>query len=384
MFEEGRVSEENQSDRFASKNLESNDKVMAKTGKLKKLLHKGWLFWLAVVAIIVLAVAFFISRPKPEIKDTNPEQGTSTIDEQTEANEGFIDIHIHTMTEGMALTEVALALETSGVSKAITMQVPVDLLRYESPEKFGLPAVHEEFPVIYMMSQGEAVKLLHEVVKRGSYTVEEENRFKTLAEDTVKSGQYAGFGELALRHYSQPNLTGAQRESRDITISGDHPFMLDLADIAARYDLPLDIHIEPDSSTLPGFETLIAHNPQTKIIFDHAGWYNTGEGTAALFDRLLSKYPNLYTSIKLRRPANAIQKKVAILEQNGKINTEWLEVMKRHPDRFMIGTDIKFGLDSEEGNWEEIYSMTKKFLSALPDDLRLKIASQNAGKLFKF
>lgn len=296
----------------------------------------------------------------------------------------YIDAHAHLITDRFVLNQASNIIKNAKIDKMIVMQTPVDLSHIATPASHGVPQAAEIYPDQFaVMYQGDALVMLHKAVKKGSFTQDEQAQFTTLAEEAAKTGKYVGFGELALRHYAQPDITDPeQKEARDITIAGDHPWMLILADLGAKYNLPLDVHIEPDSSTLPGLEKLITHNPNAKIIFDHAGWYNTGEATAELFDQLMSKYANLYATIKLRKPANENQQKVAILDKNSEIKDEWLAVFKKFPDRFMIGTDVKFGLDTSEGKYEEIFKMTDKFLSALPADLASKIAIENAKKVF--
>lgn len=150
------------------------------------------------------------------------------------------------------------------------MQVPVNIYAKMTPEQFMIPEAAQLRPDRFaVMYEGEAIALLTEVSEKNSYTPAQEEEFKSLINEAAASGQYIDFGEIALRHYPQPNAVN--KKGLDITNPGDHPWLLALSDIAAQYNLPLDIHIEPDSSTLPGFEKLINHNPQTKIIFDHAG-----------------------------------------------------------------------------------------------------------------
>jgi hypothetical protein len=297
----------------------------------------------------------------------------------------FFDAHAHTSAASYSydLSKVVKYLDTYSISKMILMQPPADFSKYQTPEEAGIPSAKETYPDRFLVFyQGEAIKLLQEAARRGNYTQEEENRFRQLIEEAAKSGTYAGFGEIALRHFPQLGLQGIRREARDITINGDHPWLLYLPDTAANYGMVLDIHIEPDQTTLIGFEKLISHNSKTKIIFDHAGWYNTGLGTASLFENLLSKYPNLYASIKIRKPANPEQLKVAIVGSNGEINKDWLNVFEKYPSRFVIGTDIKLGLEGEGENTEEIFSLTKKFLEKLTENLRRKIAWENANLIF--
>lgn len=342
----------------------------------------SWII-IVIITILIISVGIYYIWKKTANKSNNMSTKTTS---GVFFDGKYIDTHAHIITDRFSLAQAVGIIKKAGIEKMIVMQTPVDLSHIATPESHGVPAAQEEYPDQFaVMYQGDALVMLHQAVGKDSFTQAEEDQFKNLAEEAAKSGQYIGFGELALRHYTQPDIKDeAQREARDITIAGDHPWMFILSDLAAKYNIVLDVHIEPDSSTLVGFEKLIVHNPNTKIIFDHAGWYNTGEATAELFDSLLGKYSNLYTSIKLRKSANENQAKVAILDDNGEIKSTWLSVFKKYPDRFMIGTDVKLGLDGGEGKYDQIFKTTKQFLNDLPDDLAQKIASENAKKVFNF
>lgn len=345
--------------------------------------------WIIIIMIIAVVVgSYFIwKKYSSNQADQTTSPATTATTQTTATFDGhYIDTHAHLISDRFSIDEAADIIKNAKIDKMIIMQTPVDLSRIATPESHGIPQAQEKYPdLFYLMFQDEPLVMLHQAVKNNNFPASEEEQFKKLSEDAAKSDQYVGFGELALRHFPQPTIKDPQqKEARDITISGDNPWILDLADIGAKYNMPLDVHIEPDSTTVPGFESLIKHNSQAKIIFDHAGWYNTGEATPELFDKLLGKYANLYSSIKLRKPANEAQAKVAILDENGQIKSEWLAVLNKYPDRFMIGTDVKFGLKTSEGDYQEIFNLTDRFLQALPASLAQKIATENAKKVFNF
>ena len=60
--------------------------------------------------------------------------------------------------------------------------------------------------------------------------------------------------------------------------------------------MPLPSHLKSPPNpprlhaNIAAFERLLAHNPRAKIIWDHAGWDNTGYRTADLCRRLLKDY----------------------------------------------------------------------------------------------
>ncbi len=117
---------------------------------------------------------------------------------------------------------------------------------------------------------------------------------------------------MAAEHFSM------KEEHPYEAVSPDHPLLHRLADLAARYDLPIDIHMEaiPEGMPMPprfksppnpqipkpniaAFKKLLAHNRKTKISWVHLGWDNTGKPTSDLTRRLLAENPNLYMSIRI-------------------------------------------------------------------------------------
>ena len=222
--------------------------------------------------------------------------------------------------------------------------------------------------------------------------------FEHKAEEIIRQGA-CSFGELFLSHLlapegEKPNCFG---------VEPDHPLLLLLADVAARHGVPLDVHFDliaedhpsPDHvraelvrsfpklfcNKLPAFERLLAHNPKTKICWQHAGsdWY--GYLTVDLSRRLLQQYPNLYMSLALGR--RCVQEN-APLSDDQQIRPEWLRLFRDFPDRFVIGSDsfIHPG-DKVNDRLAPPLFWTRRFLNALPPDLAHKIASENAIVLFK-
>ena len=111
--------------------------------------------------------------------------------------------------------------------------------------------------------------------------------FTRRAEEIVKKGA-RGFGEVTALHLA----LGPRHPYQGAP--PDHPLFLLLADLAARVNLPVDFHMEavpqdmpiPERLAMPqnpkvlpanlkAFKRLLAHNPQARIIWAHAGWDNT-------------------------------------------------------------------------------------------------------------
>lgn len=205
-----------------------------------------------------------------------------------------------------------------------------------------------------------------------------EPEFRKRATNAAQSGKYVGFGELAPLHYS------LRTDHPYITYPVNHPWMLWLSDLAAQYHLVLDIHLEATSETLGQFMDLLEHNRNTKIIWEHAGWSNTGITTAELLSQMMGENSNLYLAVKLRKPETTERNAAHPLDETGMIKSEWLNLLTTYPDRIMVGTDVKYW-SSDISLEEEIsgkINAIKKLLNQLPTEIAQFIGSETAKSLF--
>jgi len=257
-------------------------------------------------------------------------------------------------------------------------------------------SVVKEYPYRFALlaGGGSLNVMIQQAVKENGVSPELRGAFEKKAEEILKKGAL-GFGEMTAEHLSM-NKTHPY-----VTAPPDHPLFLLLADIASRYDVPIDIHMEavphdmpvperlrrlPNNPTtikanIEPFERLLAHNPKTKIIWSHAGWDNTQLRTIELSERLLNKYPNLYMSIRVV-PMNIPSRPI---DSNGRIKPDWLKLISKYQDRFVLGSD-EFFIPQSGGKGHPSGGSTKTtvgFLSQLPEDIARKIGHDNAMKLFK-
>ena len=289
-------------------------------------------------------------------------------------NGGYIDVHGHIRPGGMAYSDLLSAMNREGIDTQVIMEPPGAVwIGKVSPTEYGIPGAAIQYPSRFVvLYSGDAGVMLYNAAKTGSYSKEEQTRFTALIEDAVRSGTYKGFGEIGLRHFPPKGMPAIY----DITVPGDHPWMFVMSDVAAKYGVPIDVHMEATDETVVGLERLLAHNRNTTIIWDHAGWGNTGTATPDLMRKLLSENQNLCTSIKFRQDMAGS----GFLNSDGTISQAWLSVVKEYPDRFMMGSDIKPGI------WDNEFRQVKdhvSILSQLPPDISGKVARDNAVRIFR-
>jgi hypothetical protein len=282
----------------------------------------------------------------------------------------YVDVHTHIMPAGMSLEEIIKNMDTEGIDTMVIMETPTAIYKGTPQAEYGIPNAAEKYPARFIaLYGGEAITLLDSVAT-GSYSESDEKRYITLLEDAMKSGKYRGFGEIALRHVS---LDG---EGADVTIPGDHPWMFIMSDIAAKYDVPIDIHLDFESADkgIAGLEKLLDHNNKTKIIWSHTSWSRVDKFVSVdLMRQLLERHPNLYSSIK-------IQTLPGWIEEDKSINSDWLDLFKDYPERFMVGSDIKPG--ERDGEFKFI-KMHRNFLKQLPPEILKAFERDNAEEIFR-
>ena len=284
----------------------------------------------------------------------------------------FIDVHAHIGPNGMPLEEIVQNMDREGIDTMVVMMTPTAIAQGTPPTDYGIPNAAKQYPGRFIsLYGGEAITLLDAVAARGSFEKEEKKQFVALLEEAMASGQYSGFGEIALRHVVNDPNGGA-----DVTVPGDHPWMLIMSDIAAKYDVPIDLHVdlEAGDNGIAGLEALLEHNRDTKIIWSHTAWSRT-DFTSFSVDslrQLLESHPNLYSSIK-------IQTETAFLDRQGKIKPEWMALFKDYPERFMVGSDIKPGLVEGEFSFIEKH---RGFLEQLPPEILKAFERDTATEVF--
>ncbi len=254
-----------------------------------------------------------------------------------------------------------------------------------------LPAVKKHSDKMAALGGGGTLNpMIIEAYRTGNAGPDVQKKFRARAEAILKAGA-VGFGELSIEHLSLP-----QSPVKDYEYApADSPLMLLLADIAAENNVPIDLHMEavPQDMPMPAeykepnpkelhaniapLERLLAHNPRAKLIWAHAGSDNIGFRSPEMSRKLLAAHPNLYMEIKYDPGFPGKDPPIV----DGKLKPEWLKLYQDFPDRFIIGSDQHF--DPPATVPLARAQQNALLLNQLPLDLRKKIATENALKLYQ-
>jgi hypothetical protein len=303
--------------------------------------------------------------------------------------------------ESSAVSNAAAAMDGSGITTMFLLPPPQIFSGLQPMDYSGFmgPASAYGGRFRFLGGGGTLNPLLQQMA--GSSRVDDSvmRQFKEQAEGILRAGA-VGIGEMAAHHLSL--VPGHPYES----VPSDHPLLLQLADLAARHNVPIDLHFDPvveemarpdwapasNPAVLPAnfaaFERLLAHNRTAKIIWAHAGSDNLGQWTVELSHRMLATHPNLFMSLRMT-PGHAFQNHP--LTKEGEIKPGWLRLLSDFSDRFVIGGD-QFFVDAAtmNENWKLFASRaglirqrTNILLSLLPERLAHEIAQANATRLYR-
>ncbi len=315
----------------------------------------------------------------------------------------WIDTHTHLESgpgmgprsdPGTVVGPALAMMDRQGLQKILIMPPPSPREQLSSDYEVLSRIVKENPQRFAFLGGGRSLNpLIQEALSRGSVTPELKRRFEQTAEEILKAGA-VGFGEMTAMHLSF--ISGHPFEE----VPPDHPLFLLLADITARHNVAIDLHMEaivremplpsgfrspPNPKvlreTISSFERLLEHNRNARIVWVHIGWDNTGQMTVALLERLLKAHPNLYMSIKIDQvtPGRSLPENNP-LDSLGRIRPEWLGLIRSFPDRFVIGTDSMYGISRQV---EMVSQGPLSLLAQLPQDLARLVGYENVIRIYR-
>lgn len=233
-------------------------------------------------------------------------------------------------------------------------------------------------------------------------TARKKKVFEERAESILRGGAI-GFGELSGLHFSFFEYHPFENSPPD------HPLFLLLADIAARHDVPIDIHHELVMNKMPvpkdlrkkskqnpdhiepniaALERLLSHNSKARIILSHS-MDSTGHRTASNVRSLLQRHPNLYMSLNVL-PSFLFSENMP-LRTSGKIDPEWKALVEEFPQRFLIGSD-QFYYEKEKKRSKgcrpncdagETVGPSQRWLKYLLPETAKMVAYENAERVYR-
>jgi predicted TIM-barrel fold metal-dependent hydrolase len=338
------------------------------------------------------ATSHAVKIPPPAFKvehtRSNPDRSARVHDKKYKGP--IIDTHVHLDPpprdediDASELEEIIKIIKNSGVEFAIFMPTPNEGRRYNHEEgvKQKRMLLHSGRDRIKLFCESNYITYWLHIAYQYGYSEEDlENILKRLSRD-LDSGECAGIGEIGVYHF--------RKHGRQKVIQYPPNFVpfLRIVDLLAKKGKWLDLHAEPvtpegqsfEKQVFGGIELLFRRNPDLKLILSHSAMTNPVN-----VRRILLKYPNVMMNIKIVRKHHKWRNFEPITNPEGELYEDWAQLFEEMPERFMIGTDSKFGRKSfETSKYKKKIKRIRHILGALTPRAARLIAYENARKLFK-
>ena len=208
-------------------------------------------------------------------------------------------------------------------------------------------------------------------------------------ESKLASGEFFGMGEFMLRFYPYTTALGIVAPS-DMNYPPFSRAMRKFADLSARYRAPMIVHAEAEPSVADGMQKLFEAHPDAIFVWAH----NCGRSSAKSIAEMMGRYSNLYADLSGMvysggpNPASygvywprRTEWMYLVVDDQGRVQPDMLELFNRFSTRFMIGTD------TAHARVYEYYSRRlfrwRKFFSQVSTEAMKDIAYRNAEQLFR-
>jgi len=309
--------------------------------------------------------------------------GDSGAADDSAARQRRVDTHAHFASGDVSAAAEALDLGAQGWDAALFMPTPQVPDQDHTTTAQQLHAAGVE----RVVAGGGTLNVQIQAAVAGAPI--DEGEFAATAESLLNQGAL-GFGELAAEHV----VIGGTEPY--VSAPPDHPLFLRLAEVAASRGVPIDLHMEavtadrdtPDwlrensanpetlSENVSGLEALLEH-AEADIVWAHGGWDPLGERTPELTEQLLSRHDNLYISLKATGEGT-----LSTLVVDGALDPDWLGVIERYPERFLLGSDHFHLAPGQSRSLPQGGAYTADLVELLPPDLRGAVAWDNAARLY--
>ncbi|MFD1737963.1 amidohydrolase family protein [Bacillus salitolerans] len=182
-----------------------------------------------------------------------------------------------------------------------------------------------------------------------------------MVEEMLEQG-YLAIGEIyAASTYS---------EAANVIWKGEHPYWGEfpkIYELAARYKVPILLHIDPPSGTpILHLKKALTNHPDTLFVFAHGNVYTSPQQLKSLLDEFENLYIDFFAGFTR-------------FNQSSNYSLEdFIPVIESHADRFFMGTDSGFDIGLENS-----YHALYETLHMLSPETAAGVAYQNYERLIE-
>lgn len=347
----------------------------------------------AVIFILVCALAarcappLFAADPLESLlQQTRVKKQSVRIEFPDAAVIPLVDAHNH-LNADMKAEDLIAAMNRAGVRSMLIMP-----RHYRSPSAGGLATDEQAldfarlYPGRFIPFIGGQRDELGQMGRAWSDAAEAHHLLRGM-EEKLKTGQYAGLGEFIYVHHAY-NVKASGETGGEVKILVDHPLMIGIAKLGAKYGVPVLFHAEAEPDVLEQVHRLFSAARGTKFIWAH----NCGRGGAGQVRGFLAKYPDLMCDLGHMHNGPRTSSGYGrywprktpwvhlVMNDDGSIVPEMKALFEDFPDRFMIGAD---NAHTPVKKWYGYHmAIFRVMLAQLSPSTARRIAHENAGLLF--
>ena len=304
---------------------------------------------------------------------------------------GWVDAHLHYvdfMQQSDGSEAMLAAMDEAGVEDAWLFGLPVVKKWQQDAPRRPRYYLGDEAPLYYYSATDDivagAVRDLPEDQRRrlapfiSGFNPTDMNAARHVQALIERyPGLWRGIGEVITRHDDLTALTAGE------TARANHPALMKVYRLAGRHDLPVLLHSnltslrEETPIYLGELEDALKSNPDTRFVLAHAGTSGGVEKRQAplatlneIIRALLERYDNLYVDLSW-----SVREHYLI--EDGEPRPAWVTLIRDHPDRFVLGSDVVGHFDSIGAILDEY----RPLLDALPKPVADKLRAENARAL---
>jgi hypothetical protein len=331
------------------------------------------------------------SLPVPFAIDTTRSDLDRPVRPFAQLYEGpLVDTHAHLdeprsgfgRSAGISSDDIPAAIAAAKVDRIVVMPTPNSGRRghhdaNERTQWFGKTSAGR---VLALCGSDYLTPWMNNAAGRGNIPSDVDAVMAELAQD-LKSGGCAGVGEIGFKHF---NKTGMQAV---VQLPAGYPPLLAVAATAAQAGVVLDMHAEPvepegashESEVFGTIALMYRQSPNLRLIASHTAMTNPANARA-----LLMAFPALMMNVKRIGSSVDWDNLEPVNDERGRLYTDWAALFEDMPDRFMIGTDFKFGRQgdhSADAYTQRIHEI-RLMLGSLDPAAARKIGVENAERIF--
>ena len=298
----------------------------------------------------------------------------------------IIDTHTHFLRglENTNVQDVLEKIDSAGVERLIVLPTPNEGRFKHRSQNASLrrKIVHVgKERAGRLCGSTYLTRWMHNAYRKG-YTEEELSKRLDQLRFDLDNGNCIGIGEIGPYHFDKkPGMS-------IIDFPLNFAPMLKVAEVAVEKDVWLDLHAEPktpagksyEDQLFGGITLLYQRYPSLKLILSHTAMTPPQNVRA-----LLQAYPTLMMNLKIVTPGKTLKwdHLGPIANADNEIFEDWATLMEEMPDRFMVGTDARFGTSQySKDRYRKTIKRLRRILGNLSDEAAEKIAYGNARRVF--